>query len=116
MVEVIERFNLKWETAETNKYKIQYKNYKGINKNYFPDFIIEDKYIVEIKPKKLWDSDLVMRKRKSAELFCNKNNLIYKITDITCISHEKLVYLYNEGKIKFTDRYEIKFKEWIKIK
>lgn len=116
MVEVIERFNLKWESAETNKWKIQYEDYKGTPRNYFPDFVIEGKYIVEIKPKKLWDSDSVIRKRKAGELFCGENGLKYKITDITCISDKKILSLYNEGKIKFTDRYEIKFKEWIKTK
>jgi hypothetical protein len=29
---------------------------------------------------------------------------------------KKILSLYNEGKIKFTDRYEIKFKECIKTK
>jgi len=114
MVEVIERFNLKWESAETNKWKIQYEDYKGQVRNYFPDFIIDNKYIVEVKPKKLWGSDLVMRKRKAAELFCEENELKYKITDITCISDIKILSLYNKGIIKFTDRYEEKFKMWIK--
>ena len=116
MVEVIERVNLKWESAETNKWKIQYEDYKGTPRNYFPDFVIEGKYVVEIKPKKLWDSDSVIRKRKAGELFCEENELKYKITDITCISDKKILSLYNEGKIKFTDKYEIKFKKWIKTK
>jgi len=116
MIEVIERFNLKWESAETNKCKIQYEDYKGTPRNYFPDFIIEGKYIIEVKPKKLWDSDSVIRKRKAGELFCVENGLKYKITDITCISDKKILSLYNKGKIKFTNRYEIKFKEWIKTK
>lgn len=114
MIEVIERFNIKWETAETNKWRIQYEDYEGKVRNYFPDFIIEDKYIVEIKPKKLWYSDKVIRKQKAAEIFCSENDLIYKITDITCISQEKILYLYNKGVIKFTEKYEKKWKEMIK--
>jgi hypothetical protein len=116
MVEVIERFNLDWESAETNKWKIQYEDYKGQIRNYFPDFIIGGKYIVEIKPKRLWNSDSVIRKREAAELLCEENGLKYKITDITCISNNKLVTLYSKGLIKFTDKYELKFKEWEKKK
>ena len=43
MIKVIERYNLKWESGETNKWKIQYKDYDGLIRNYFPDFIIKSK-------------------------------------------------------------------------
>jgi hypothetical protein len=112
MVEVIERFNLEWVSGESNNWRVPYVDYKGTNRNYFPDFIIGGKYVVEIKPRKLWFSDTVIRKRKAAEKFYSKIGLKYKITDITCISEDKLVSLHLDGKLIFTDRYEIKFKEW----
>lgn len=111
MIEVIERFRLNWESAETNKWKIQYVDYNGQLRNYFPDFIINGKYIVEIKPKRLWNSDTVMRKRKAGELFCVNNGLIYKIIDIGILNDDDIKELYYTKKIKFTERYEQKFKE-----
>ena len=49
MILVIERFNISWSNGE--KIKITYKNFSGINRNYFPDFLLNNKYIIEIKPK-----------------------------------------------------------------
>ena len=111
MVNLIERFGFDWESAETNKWKIQYIDYKGTERNYFPDFILNGKYVVECKPKRLWNSDSVVKKKEAAKLFCKDNNLIYKLMDIGCLSEEKIVYLRNNNLIKFTDRYEQKFKE-----
>jgi len=111
MVEVIERFDLKWESAETNKWVMQYEDYSGQTRNYFMDFIIGDKYLVEIKPKRLWYSDSVIRKRDCAIKYCEENGLIYKLRDITCLSGKKIASLRNLKLIKFIDRYEQKYKE-----
>jgi hypothetical protein len=112
MINVIERFNFKWESGECKKYKIEYINYNGIKKNYFADFIINKKYVIEIKPKKLWQSDTVKRKKESAMLWANKNNLKYKLTEspkqITLKEIEKLKSI---GSLIFINRYERKFKE-----
>ena len=53
MINIIERFNLKWVSAESNIHRISYIDYSGNTRNYFADFILENKYLVEIKPKKL---------------------------------------------------------------
>lgn len=114
MINVIERFNLSWTSAENNNFKIYYKDYKGNDRTYTADFIIEGKYMVEIKPKKLWNSDVVNRKRISAKKYCEENNLIYKIRDISPLSFEELNELYSNNKIKFTERYEKRFLEYSK--
>lgn len=111
MVKVIERFNLKWVSGESNQYKIEYIDYKGSNRNYFPDFIINDKYIIECKPKKLWNSDNVSRKTEAALKFCEINGLVYKKRDIGILSELEIKKLHDNGDIKFLDRYEIKYKE-----
>lgn len=111
MIEVIEKLNHKWESAETNKWKIQYKDYSGQLRNYSPDFIVDNQYMIEIKPTKLWNTDTVIRKKKAAELFCLKHNLTYKLVDIEILSSDKIKELYDRKEIKFTDRYEQKFKE-----
>mgnify|MGYP000107791976 CR=1 FL=1 len=40
--------NKQWTTGE--KIRIPYINYNGANRTYAPDFIVEDKYLIEIKP------------------------------------------------------------------
>jgi hypothetical protein len=109
MINVIEKYNLKWVSAESNLYQMNYVDYKGNNRTYTADFILNDKYLIEIKPKKLWGSDSVIRKKTSAINFCKENNLIYKLRDTPNLSSEKLKKLYNTKQIIFTDRYEKKF-------
>lgn len=111
MVKVIERFNLKWVSGESNQHKIEYIDYKGDNRNYFPDFIIDGKYIIECKPKKLWNSDNVVRKTEAALKYCELNGLVYKKRDIGVLSNLEIKYLYENGDIKFLDRYEERYKK-----
>jgi hypothetical protein len=111
MIKIIERFNLKWVSGESKKYKISYQDFKGSDRNYFPDFIINGKYIVECKPKKLWTSDNVIRKKNAAIEYCLRNDLIYKMVDIGKISDEEIKTLKENGFIIFLPRYEKKYKE-----
>jgi len=80
MIYVIERFSLKWKNAE-QIIKIKYINYDGSKRTYRPDFLIEDKYLVEIKPKSLQSSPLIILKSNAARIFCKDNNLIFKIRE-----------------------------------
>jgi len=108
MINVIEKYNIKWETGELKKYKITFKHNNNF-KNYFPDFILNNKYMIECKPKKLWNTNLIIQKKNAAEKFCQENGLIYKLRDIKIISDEKILELYNLGEIKWIERYEKKF-------
>ena len=110
MIKIIERFNLKWVSGESKKYKINYQDSKGNDRNYFPDFIINNKYVVECKPKKLWGSDNVIRKTKAALNYCELNGLIYKKIDIGILTDNEIKNLYIKGEIKFLPKYEEKFK------
>ena len=111
IINVIERFNLNWESAENKKYMIEYFDYNGLKRNYFPDFIINNKYIVEIKPKNLFKSDSVKRKQEAALIFCKKNGFKYKLRSINNLNNKELIDLYLKGEIIFTERYDKKFKE-----
>jgi hypothetical protein len=113
MVNVIENYSLNWKTGESKEYKITFE-YKGNLKNYFPDFIINDKYMIECKPKNLWKTDLIIHKKIAAEDFCKKNNLIYKIRDIKILSDDEILNLYNSGNLVWIKRYEQKFLNRIK--
>jgi hypothetical protein len=113
MVNVIEKYKIKWETAENSKYKISF-NHKGMDKNYFADFILDGKYLVECKPKRLWDTELVKIKKSAAKIYCEENDLIYKLREPPKLSDEDILKLYNEGNLVWIDRYQIKFEDRIK--
>jgi hypothetical protein len=110
MINVIERFNLNWESAETKELTIEYFDFRNNQRTYTADFLIEGRYLVEVKPKNLWKSDLVKRKQNSALVFCEKNNLKYKIRDIQNLDTDTIINLYENGVLRFTDRYDKKFK------
>lgn len=112
MIYVIEKHKFPWKTAESKEYQIEYIDWKGTKRSYFPDFIIEEKYLVEIKPKSLWNSDTVKRKKEAAILFCNKNDFKYKLTESPKqITHKEIEKLINEGLIIFTKQYQQKWEK-----
>jgi DNA-directed RNA polymerase subunit RPC12/RpoP len=105
MIFVIERFNLKWESGELKKNRIEYLD-NGKIKNYFPDFIIEEKYVIECKPKSLWNLKINKTKFEYARKYCELNNLVIKIRDCRKINQSDLISLYKAGEIKFIRKYE----------
>lgn len=111
MVNVIERFNLKWSSAETSNYKIPYIGDNNQERTYTADFIIANKYVVEIKPKNLHNSKQVLFKKKFAEKWCEDNSMVYKITYCKKLTDEEILKLIETGEIVLTKRYKDKFDE-----
>lgn len=109
MIMEIERKSLSWEDGELKKNKIQYTDWDGKVRNYFPDFIIEGKIMVECKPLNLHDSKSVQCKKQAAEEFCKQNNLTYLLVEPEILSQEEIISLYQSNQIKFLPRYEEKF-------
>ena len=108
MINVIERFNFKWINAEIQKLKMPYTDFSGKNKNYFADFLINDKFVVEIKPNRLFNSPTVLLKKDAAIVFCKKNNFIYKLICPPKIKKEIIMEKYNNGDLIFLDKYKDK--------
>ncbi len=78
----LEKNNIKWETAETTDYIIKYKDSCNIERRYHPDFfLIENKQLIEIKPKNLQKDLVVLEKAKAAQDFCKNNGLEYLLLD-----------------------------------
>jgi len=103
IVNYLERFNMDWECGELNKFVIKYE-YDGKVRNYFPDFVINGKYIVECKPKSLWNTKLNQTKFKFAKEYCEKNNMIYKVINPIRIESTKLNHLIDVGLVKLTKK------------
>jgi hypothetical protein len=116
VINVLERFNFSWESAERKKFRISYIDWDGTLRNYFPDFIIENKYLVEVKPKNLYESAQVKLKTAAGEQFCKNNNLIYKLTTpIKTLTIKDIKILKDSGNLKFTKRYEEKYNKLITV-
>jgi len=111
MINEIISKNLKWENGELKKYIIPYIDYNGSKRNYFPDFVIDGKIIIECKPKKLHDSVGVKLKKEAAEKFCLERGMEYVMLEPIKLSEEDIMNLYITKKITFISRYEEKFKK-----
>lgn len=85
---VCERFNLKIMPAE--KIRIKYLSYTGNERTYSPDYVVDDKYLVEVKPQKLHTTPLNVLKFESAKKYCKENNLKFKVLDFGIIYQQQL--------------------------
>lgn len=109
----IERFNFNCESGEQKKYRMKYIDYDGNNRNYFSDFILNNKYMIEIKPKYLFNTIINKKKREIAVLFCKKNNLKYvMISPIKRLSFQEIKKMVDNNEIIFIDRYKEKYENW----
>jgi hypothetical protein len=104
MINIIERFNIPWVSAETNKYAIPYI-WEGVKKTYFADFILDNRYMVELKPTSLQKTKQNITKFEHAEEFCKDKSLIYKVTDIPKIKKEQLIDLVKSGLVILTKKW-----------
>jgi hypothetical protein len=114
MVNVIEYGGLDWKTTETKEFSIKYTDWDGVERNYFPDFIVNNCEIVEVKPKKLWDTPKVSAKAKAAKIWCSNRGLSYSLVDIEPLPLYELKELINIGKVTLIERYRIKLELYIK--
>lgn len=114
MINVIEKNNLEWKSGELKEYSIPYI-LENKERTYHCDFIIENT-LKEIKPTSLLNSKIVLIKKEAAEKWCLNNGYSYKIessSDFSSLSKEEIKRLYDLKLIKFTKRYEKKYKEYI---
>lgn len=106
MITEIEKKKLNWENGEQKKYQISYTDWKGKKRNYFPDFIVDKKYMIECKPIRLQTSVSVLSKQNEAKKFCKKHNLEYILLEPKILSMYEIKELYISKQIKFLPRYE----------
>jgi hypothetical protein len=106
----LEKNNKIWFTGENKHYKITYVDPFGKQRNYFPDFIVENQ-IYEIKPKRLWSTPTILAKKKAAVVFAENLNMTYELVDPGKMCEKELDTLYECGRIKWLPRYEEKYLE-----
>ena len=114
VIKVIEINNWKWTTAEKRKLAIPYFDFFGNLKNYFADFLINEKTLVEIKPAKLHNAPLVEIKKNAALHFCKNLGFEYQIIDPKILSNKEINELYESKSIRFTEKYDTKYQQYRK--
>ncbi len=109
IINKLEKYNIKWESAESARFKVSYTNSEGTIRNYFPDFhLIELNILVEIKPKNLWyEKDVVLKRESAMNQF--EKNYLYITTDAPQLSFMELNTIFKTGEINFTSKYKAKF-------
>tara|TARA_R110001592_G_scaffold345630_1_gene637637 strand:- start:1283 stop:2098 length:816 start_codon:yes stop_codon:yes gene_type:complete len=108
MVNVVERFGFEWQCGE--RYcKIPYI-IDGKDRNYFPDLLLNGKYLIEIKPKNLMNSRINLIKQEFAIKYCEEHELKYKVMEPKRLTDIELKSLYENGNIIFSNKYELKYK------
>lgn len=99
-----------WYNGE--KIRIPYKDCLGTDRTYAPDFIINDRIMIEIKPKKLQKTPTILAKSNAATEYCKQNNMVFKIIDSLKLSTKQVKELLNSKLLVFQERYAIKFEEF----
>ena len=115
IIKVIERFGFNAISAESQKYKVKYF-INGFEKNYFPDFILNEKYVIECKPKKLQEIPHNKIKFDAAKSKFEEEGLIFKVMDVNMIDFNVLIDLYERDVVKFSTKAEEKFIKYIEKK
>lgn len=102
MINVIERFNIPWKNGECKELRSNYE-LDGVKRTYSADFLLNDKYLVECKPKHQQMFFINKIKREAAEKFCKENGYIYKMTRSNKYEVEEMLEMHEIGLIKIED-------------
>lgn len=106
---IIEMYESSTKIESAEKIKINYNNYEGTERTYRPDFLIlAERKIIEIKPSKLINTDLVQRKFKALQLWCENNGYTCEIKDIA-IDLNKITEYHIKGILLFEKKYLEKY-------
>lgn len=109
VINVLNKDNRKWESAERKELGMPYVDWQGNSKIYFADFLLDGYILVEIKPKRMINTPRVLIKKKAALDFCELNKFQYEIITPDYLNKDDLIFLYKNGIIKFSSKSEKQF-------
>lgn len=99
---ICERFNFSIKSAES--LKLPYIHYNGQERTYSPDYIVNEKYLVEVKPIKLQNTPLNILKFNSGKKYSQENNLKFKVCDWGVVYQKELDTLIENKLVKLNGR------------
>lgn len=109
---ICNRLKINIKTAESKEFRINYIDYKNSNRTAVPDFIIDNKYIIEIKPKHLQNSFDNKAKFLQFNKLAKKKGMIFRVIDTGKMNIDKFIELYNNKEIQLIKRYEDKVNDY----
>jgi len=77
LARMIQLDELKLDWTKNHGIRIPYF-YNGSNHKYTPDFLVDNKFLEEVKPNTLINLDINKIKCEQALIYCNNNHLIYR--------------------------------------
>lgn len=99
-----------WRSGENINDRIRYEDQNGKEKWYYPDFIVKNKIIIEVKPTHLYNDEVVMCKSRAARQFCKENKKRYIIKDMK-VDLDFIFQEYQAGHLKITEKQLGRFKK-----
>ena len=80
--------------------RIKYISYNGNKRTYSPDYIVNDVFLTEIKPKRLQSTPLNKLKFECGIKYCDENGLKFKVKDFGIIFQNQLDELITNNLVK----------------
>lgn len=103
--------DIKFESAEKSKHQIKY-TVDGNDRTYSPDYyLVEENLYIEVKPESLVNNYLNNIKFEAAKEKLGNNFMIKTEKTISILSDKFIYSLYQNGRLKFIERYEQKYME-----
>ncbi len=99
MIYVIEKNGYKWESAEKKKFSVPYIDHLGNKRTYRADFLLDNKILIEVKPKQLMDTVVNQTKKVAAEHFCIQHGYEYRMVDVKTLGYSVLNKLCQNGQV-----------------
>lgn len=101
---------INFKTGESTDFRVEYKDLKGNDRNYYPDYyIVDTQEIIEIKPSYFLINEEVKIKTDNAKKKYGNKYIILTEKDIHILKLRDIIELINQGEdLKFKDKYQQK--------
>jgi len=106
VINYLEKNNLEWETGELKKYRVEWYDYRGVKRNYYPDFVVGN-IVYECKPKRLWNTPTIKAKTEAAKKVFKD----FRLVDPPLLTKDEIKSLVTKKVIRFLDRYQKKYED-----
>lgn len=107
LIDIIEKNNWEWESAEQPKYRILYDD-NGVTRRYNADFIVNTNLMIECKMKHNWNNKYVLMKKEAAEKWCKEHNMTYLLIETEVMEWGRVFELHLSGTVKFSKHVIVK--------
>jgi hypothetical protein len=109
----LESVGSKWSSAEIPSLTVTYTDVYGKTKKHYADLLVDNRIIVEVKPRRYQNSKTVKLKSEAMKDFCAKNGYVYSMVSPRKINKQVLKSLYVSGAVTIQDCYKKKFEKYL---